>query len=972
MLAQAIAWAAPYAPISEGRGRATSLDERWPNSPIRLCAIRVEFQEDDLTGTTGNGTFGTGFPDSLLIDPLPHDRQYFMDHLLFLDHYFSTASNGQLDFQRTDVYPPGDNAVYRLAYPMWHYNFNSDTALLNQRLVELFVQSVTLADADVEFSQYDAVIVFHAGVGKDFNVGIDNTPFDIPSAYISENDLNRFGGQLPPGVTRGLLLPEAQNQPETLELGVELSLNGVLIKLFGNWLGMPDLFNTETGASGIGRWGMMDQGSGNVNALVPALPDAWSRLFMRWSEVHTIYPAGNADTVRLARVGMEGETQIAKVLVSADEYYLLENRNADADSIGHVSLFDRDGREMQIDRNGDIAVEQGFKVAVRASHYDFGIPGSGILIWHINEKVIAEKYESNRVNADAENRGVDLVECDGSQDIGREYGFATSGSGTELGIQEDCWYRDNRAYREANGGTVFTRFNDDSRPSARLSDNSYTFLAITDFSDVDSVMTCRVRGTLVEPGYSATVSDTSAKAVMADLDGNGFRELYIQSHNSVYVVRDSTGLQFFTDIPEGAVLSKVAQSSDGQPEQLLFTGSPVGLARIVEGIIDTIFREIDLPNSVINRVYSCETTSGLKRFLFTGLSDFGQVETRVYCYALLDEEMNVAYAKYENPESRFGILTNLQFDPSNSFIGSGSGAITRFDIEDSLVTRWSFSPGVQPNFPTVIIEPSRTIIYVPDFGYVNSETGERICNSVDCLPPQVDWDGDGRIDGGGTDGANSIPREDFSFPTSGEIEVHDLNFNGEPDLLEITDWPGSDGSSSNWRLTAFDHDTRRYTDFPLALTGQPQLIRMLKQQSRYHVLTRSIADGVCRFTVMRLPLSANGSVEEIYQAPENIIVIGAPRPQVHVREEFAYVWPNPAAETAHIRLTLPYAADADVTIYDLAGRRVATLSGSSSYAGPFELDWQTSSVQSGVYIGKVEVRGNGQTQTAELKIAVVR
>ncbi|MBL0060351.1 MAG: T9SS type A sorting domain-containing protein [bacterium] len=971
MLVQAIAWATPYAPISEGRGRATSLDERWPNSPIRLCAIRVEFQEDDLTGTTGNGTFGTGFPDSLLIDPLPHDRQYFVDHLSFLDHYFSTASNGELDFQRADVYPSGDNAAYLLAYPMWHYNFNSDTALLNQRLVELFAQSVTLADTDVDFSQYDAVIVFHAGVGKDFNVGIDNTPFDIPSAYISESDLNRYGGQLPFGVTRGLLLPEAQNQPETLDLGVELSLNGVLIKLFGNWLGMPDLFNTETGASGIGRWGMMDQGSGNVNALVPALPDAWSRVFMGWSDARTIYQAGNADTVRLGRVGMESETQIVKVAVSADEYYLLENRDADADSIGHVSLFDRDGREMQIDRDGDIAVEQGFKVAVRASHYDFGIPGSGILIWHINEKIIAEKYESNRVNADAENRGVDLVECDGSQDIGREYGFATSGSGTELGIQEDCWYRDNRAYREANGGTVFTRFNDDSRPSARLSDHSYTFLAITDFSDVDSVMTCRVRGTLVEPGYPASVSDTNAKAVMADLDGNGVRELYLQSHDTLFVAKDSTGLQFFTGIPAGSVLSPVIASNGDLAELLLLVGNPVGLIRLTNDAIDTLFRIVDLPDAVFDHVFYCKTREGATRYVYNGLADFQPLF--VPCRALFDGEMNQTFAALSGPSDGFGDMTNIELAPSTALLGRvWMDSLGYFEVGDSLIERWTVNIGNTGYPPTVIIEPNRSLIYVSDFGYLDAETGERICNSVDCLPPQVDWDGDGRMDGGGADGANSTPREDFSLPTSGEIEVHDLNFNGEPDLLQITDRPSGDGSSSNWQLTAYDHDTHRYADFPLALTGRPQLIRILKQQSRYHVLTRSIADGVARFTVMRLPLTANGSVEEIYQAPENIIVIGAPRPQVHARDEFAYVWPNPAVETAHIRLTLPYAADADVTIYDLAGRRVATLSGSSSYAGPFELDWQTSSVQSGVYIGKVEVRGNGQTQTAELKIAVVR
>ncbi len=973
VFAQAITWALPFAPISEGRGGASSLDERWPNTPIRLCAIRVEFQADDLTGTTGTGAFGTGFPDSLLIDPLPHDRQYFIDHLSFLDHYFTTASNGQLEFQQLDVYPPGENSAYTLAYPMWHYNFNSDTALLNRRLVELFAQSVNLADADVDFTQYDAIIIFHAGVGKDFNVGIDNTPFDIPSAYISESDLRRYGGSLPTGVTRGLLLPEGQNQPETLDLGVELSLNGVLIKLFGNWLGMPDLFNTETGASGIGRWGMMDQGSGNVNALVPALPDAWSRMFMGWSDAQTIYPAGNADTLRLARIGIADATQIAKIAVSADEYYLLENRDADADSVGHVSLFDRDGREMQISRDGDIAVEQGFKVAVRASHYDFGIPGSGILIWKINEKVIAENYETNSVNADAENRGVDLVECDGSQDIGREYGFATSGSGTELGIQEDCWYRDNRAYREANGGTVFTRFNDDSRPSARLSDHSYTYLAISDFSDVDSVMTCRVRSTLAEPGFQVLVSDTASKAVLADLDGNSVRELYVQSHDSIYVVKDSTGLQYLTQVPSGSILSEVIADNGDIAERLLFVGNPVGQIMLTGNVLDTSFTTIDLPNPIFEQVHFCKTVAGDTRFVFTGYSDFGTFGSRTTCRAILDSAMSSLSATFDSPDEGITALTNLEIAPSSNLVGRvGANHLTRFEVGDSLSPAWVTTIASVYLPLSVIIESNRTLIYVPDFGYINAEDGERICNSVDCLPPQVDWDGDGRMDGGGADGANSTPRENFSLPTSGEIQIHDLNFNGEPDILQLTDWQRSDATASNWRLTAYDHDTRRYPDFPIALTGRPQLVRVLKQQGRFHVLTKNVAGNNAQFLLMRLPLTASGSVEEIYQAPENIFVIGAPRPQVHARDEFAYVWPNPATETTHIRLTLPFAANANVQIYDLVGRRVATLSGSSDYAGPFELNWQTSTVQSGVYIAKVEAHGNGQTQTTELKIAVVR
>ncbi len=983
VLAQAFAWAAPFAPARWERGSASTLDAPWPaGEPIRLCLIRVDFQPDDLTGTTGDGSFGSGFPDTLRIDPLPHDKAYFEDHLAFLEHYYSTVSNNAISFSRRDIFPASDNAAYRLAYPMWHYNFNSDTALLNLRLVELFVEAVTLADPDADFTQYDAVLVVHAGVGKDFNVGFDNTPFDIPSAYISPNDLNRFPGGVPAGVTRGLLLPEAQNQPEVLELGVELSLNGVMIKLFGNWLGMPDLFNTETGASGIGRWGMMDQGSGNVNAMVPALPDAWSRLYMGWDSAEAVELSGTGDTLRLARFGHTSAPRIAKIAVTDREYYLLENRDADADSLLHVKLFDRGGREMRIERDGDMAIEPGFRVPVRASHYDFGLPGSGLLLWKIDEDVIADKIAENRVNADPANRGVDLVEGDGSQDIGREYGFATAGSGTELGIQDDCWYRDNRSFREANGGSVNVRFNDNTRPSARLTDHSFTFLEISDFTDVDSIMSCRVRGTLVEDGFPVSVADTAARWAIADLDGDGQREFYAQSHDTLFVVDDSSGLSLVMVVPDGVLLDTAYSIGANDAERLCFIGNPVGTVGWTEGGLDSTFRDVPISTSVMNRVFHVTTQSGGERMLFTGESWPRVPPSPTTGYAIFDSAMTLIAARAFDEALAIRHFTNYHTYPTPSILAWMQDKIVRFDVADTLVTRWITELGVQEVSPIVVQENARTVVFVDTFGYLDGETGEVLCDYADvdnghtngdgCMPPQVDWDGDGRMDGGGPDGADNTPREDFTALQDGMTTAHDLNFDSSPDLLQVRVEKYADGTTRGGRVAAYDHETHVYPDFPLAINGQTELVRLADGVNRRHLLMHERYSDGTMFSLMRLPVSADGAANEIYQAPDNIIIIGAARPQVHERDNFVYVWPNPATSLANIRLTLPFAARADVKIFDLAGRKVADLAGSSSFAGAFEIPWNTTSVQSGVYIGRVDAHGAGENRSAEIKIAVVR
>lgn len=883
-----------------------------------------------------------------------------------MEHYYETASKNHVTFSALDVYPSGENAAYRLAYPMWHYNFNSDTALLNRRLVELFAEATTLASADVNFANYDAVLIFHAGVGKDFNIGIDNTPFDIPSAYISPTDIQRYGVTVPANVTRGLLLPEGQNQTETLEFEIELSLNGVMIKLFGNWLGMPDLFNTETGASGIGRWGMMDQGSGNVNAVVPALPDAWSRVFMGWENAQTVLPTGIGDTVNIARFNISGAPEILKIPVLSNEYYLIENRDADFDSIGYVSVYDRDNREMRLYRDGSIATTEGFRIPVRASHYDYGIPGSGVLIWHIVEDIINSRYGSNRINADPDNRGVELVEADGSRDIGREYGFATAGSGTELGIPEDCWYRDNRDHRDANNGTIFVRFTDESRPSARLRDHSFTGLALDAFSDIDSIMSLRVRNVSLLQSYPVTFSDPEAIAVTADLDGDLRQELYVQSHDSLYVVIDTVGAEFFLQLPQGTVLDTAFKIAGTDREQLLFVGNPVGCVRTVNSQIDSAFRGVPLDNPHMNRVFVCETSATEPRLVFNE-------STR---YAVYDENMALLGATSIETNTPILNTSTLALFPTHSLLARGEGLYMRLDVEDSLIVSWQISVPSEMHLRATIVEPQRTTFFLKDLmnlgAYYDAANGEMLCGVPECTYPDVDWDGDGVPDGGGANGVTRVDREDFVAPQGGAYWVHDLNFNGEPDLFFTEQVVDPSYHFAGWKISGYNHQTHLYPNYPMVVDGEPKLLRLNYDERRYHVLSTTRGDDYTRFSMTRLPTLANGSVEEIYQAPDNLIIIGEPRPQVHDRENFAYVWPNPSADIANIRLTLPYAANADVSIFDLAGRRVAQLSGSSNAAGPFEIEWNTRSVQSGVYIGRVEARGAGGTSTAELRIAVVR
>lgn len=966
---------APADRISMRSEGASGIAERWPaGQPVRLCALLVEFQEDDVAGTTGNGRMGSGFDSTLVIDPLPHDRDYFTDHLSFLRHYYETISRGNLLFDTTmmDVFPRTDGVFYQLDHPMWHYNYNTDDETLNRKLVELFVESCAKADSaepELDFSQYDAILVFHAGVGKDFNIGYDPTPFDIPSAYISERDIQSYAGTVPSGVTRGIILPEGENQREVLDYGVELSLNGIMVKLFGNWLGLPDLFNTKTGLSGIGRWGMMDQGSGNMSALVPALPDAWSRVFMNWEVPQIRVPSGQGDTIRLARFGYESATQIVKIPVTPREYYLLENRDADADSIGYVTLWDRAGRQMRVQADHGLQVQEGFRVAVRASHYDFGIPGSGILIWHIDEDVIEVGLEQNTVNTNPDHRGVDLVEADGAQDIGREYGFASAGSGTELGIQQDAWYLNNSHHRAANGNAITEQFTDRTFPSARLYDGSYTRLRLSDFSRMDSVMSfvCRMEG--VANGFPVCIPNAVEWAV-ADLDGDSLREVYVCRTDSLLQISHEGEMSAIAALPEGIRLaspSAVDLDGDGDDE-VLFEGTHVGILSRSDSQIG--FNSSSLAYLTGTRVFAARPESERSRILCVG-HDAVDYSARLY-----DVDMNLLGDQVLPFMARERVfVSNLESFPARKFLFSAEGLAICFAVADSSLLRmWSISDSRLTGEAVVVIQPDTTAIFFDGYGYVEAETGQPLCLIPECDAPAVDWDGNGVPDGGGWWGKNSIQAEDAPRIVTPVSWIVDLDASGQPDVVGFDVVAASEESGTRFtRIVAASHGGGAFSGFPIAvhgIDGANSPFEWSNDHDLYVMSLTTVGDTTC-FSPLKLYDAWRGNRLN-YTEPASIITIGPRRLAIHNRADWLYCWPNPASDVCRFRITVGYAAQASVRVFDLAGRLVAELQGSSEIPEPFEVSWNLGNVESGVYLGRVKVNGSGQSLESQVKIAVVK
>ena len=502
---------------------------------LHIVAVMVEFVEDNNRFTSGTGIFDeSGIPflnnSEIRIDPLPHNQKYFEAHLEFAKNYFETISNNLLEIDYT-VIPE----IVKLSGKIERY---SPTG----RDLNFFPVAEMAAETWEKVNQQDlinsvpqsnietAFVIFHAGVGRDIElVGttLNKTPQDIPSVYLSANAFrNIFNDPSFEGfplekadklIRNTLVLPRTLSRQGEDVSGnsfvLQLSLNGLVAAQIGSHIGLPDLFDTESGQSGIGRFGLMD-GAGifSYNGLFPPEMSAWEKAFLGWTQPQVLSTEDEL-TAELPAVSLRQENSILKIELSKSEYYLIENRHRDPNNDGvTIDIQKPDGSVVsQIFTNNDrdfTFQQQGFEallepgVVVSVSDYDFSLPGGlfeesdstdilrelngGILIWHVDENIIAENIATNTINTGADPNGITLMEADGAQDIGNPLSnglFSNESNGWAF----DFWWSGNNASVITQAGTTQlyqNRFGPDTTPDNSSNSGAGSNFELTDFSDI--------------------------------------------------------------------------------------------------------------------------------------------------------------------------------------------------------------------------------------------------------------------------------------------------------------------------------------------------------------------------------------------------------------------------------------------------------------------------------------------------------
>jgi len=458
---------------------------------VRVAVIRVEFLEDTTSLTTGNGRFNlTGIGSicdttydttmtgadtlvdtiisrSLSYDP-PHDSTYFNRLMEYLHNYYYKVSYGHLWIE-WELLPFATDSGYSLHHEMKYYGDLQNFVL---GFFKLLRDAIEVADYDADFSNFDQIIVFHAGSGWQSD-RLRDSPYDIVVAQgAGMNEL--FGSYLVADgdtIDSGVIMPETSFQDSAASY-----LQGTLCHEFGHSLGLWDFYDVSGETMGMGGWALMGTGNWNLGGLIPPRLSAYNRVELGFDNPHSIDRASASLAIKWTGSMDSTTPRIYKIPINRDEYFLIENRYAyfNPDTFHYVNPC-----TTNVDSNGYRVWKD--NVLVNVDDYESSLPcdcnSGGLAIWHIDERKIAETELFNMINVGFP-KGIDLEEADGIQDFEKDYYKIQDWTAAFYGSPLDVF----------SGEGFNTEFSATTDPSTHDNFGNWTGISILNISLPDTIM----------------------------------------------------------------------------------------------------------------------------------------------------------------------------------------------------------------------------------------------------------------------------------------------------------------------------------------------------------------------------------------------------------------------------------------------------------------------------------------------------
>jgi M6 family metalloprotease-like protein len=194
----------------------------------------------------------------------------------------------------------------------------------------------------------DVLAVIHQGPGQEATGNINDVwshRWSLSGAGIGAYDT---GQTCAADNAQHVIVDDYIIMPE--KYGTGMSTMGVFAHEYGHSFGLPDLYDTDYTSEGVGKWSLMAAGSWNYVTRPgdrPAHMDAWCKYFLGWVNPTLVTSPLFYEPVTAAETTPDVYQFLSGSPTGGGEYFLVENRQ----KIG----------------------------------FDAGLPGSGLLIWHIDE-----------------------------------------------------------------------------------------------------------------------------------------------------------------------------------------------------------------------------------------------------------------------------------------------------------------------------------------------------------------------------------------------------------------------------------------------------------------------------------------------------------------------------------------------------------------------------------------------------------
>jgi len=986
---------------------------------IRVLAIRIEFQPDNTTRTTGDGTFDLSPRDEAEhpFDPPPHNRDYFIAHMIALQNYYLAVSDSQLyiDFE---VFPDEDTLAYRLPDSMGYYGelgwMGYDMA---DRMQQFFKDSWELAirTGDFDIDDFDAHIIFHAGSDWQNDVGslrpdlveiwpdiFIPSPDDLPTGYLKLPFT--IGGR----IVDGIIMPEQAWQD-----GQIVCINGALAHEFGHQLGLVDLYNTGNFITQVGDFSLMDNGfavgaeigvdedddgiadySYPVYGMFPAYPCAWDRAYLGWETPVEITEDTAALIVECCELPSNDGVILVKIPINSYEYFLIENRQDTLTGDNNFLALDQD------DETGVILGAWAVDTTRYTTALDYLTPGNGLLIWHIDETVAygdvdgngINNFEDNTLQWDIGRRFIALEEADGYEDLGTIVTY---------GERVDYFFYPNN-----------TNFAPGSNPSSAGNDGGATGIRIDSIGYSGEEMHIRIRFDQNVPSAKTitTVYPLYAPLVAADLDGDYIDEILTESYvydggsyKACVLIWNADGEPF---IENGYTISGVEY--DGS---LITVPYPVAAILDVDRITLPAVGDIDGDGAV--DLVAIDTDGDLHAWNPRSISGDYMAELAGFPVDL------------DTVASRSLSLWNVDFDSALEVIAFSNEKVYVMDGADTLFT-WDARgeiTGIAPSNEAlfVLAKRDKARLYSVDWGSREEMWNVQLPSDDVSYLCRADFDGDGEpmevacaarsgeiycFDSDGnpldyfpgsisdTSLSSPIPAD---FDGDGEIELvmasrtglqvfepngfqHENNPFEADGILSTPIFTGEDILVPSYYgvIEGFDKYGRSPDYFPLnAATSNaaPCLFRDPNGEIGlalgstngslliWHGLIMSLAEGAW-------PMWGADAAHTFYQP---MICSEQPLSDELGIESF-YCYPNPAEKQTIFRYRINSTGEIDVAIsvFDAIGNLIAEFEGPPVYGTPAELEWNTETVGSGIYWARLSVSTGADEVSEMFRVAIVK